>query len=672
MQIHYAARRGDVDAIRRQGGRGVNVDARDDAGETPLMYASASSHSSLATLEFLVGEGADVNAVSKTLERTPLFLAAASGRPEIVRFLLAKGANPRFVNANRYSAVTNVPVHVDEAHLEVLRILLEAGCDPNVISVYGECPLRIALGVGNFQAMRVLLDHGARRDTVGMSELMWAIALGSLAEVRALLERGEDLSSHNVWEMTPMLLAILTGEVDKAECVLEKGARLSDRGRCGRTNLMYAASRDHADMTRWLIKQGADVHATDEFGHSALLEAAGSGAALCAELLLDAGASLEYGDGESVMPAARNEATVRVLMRAGADFNTVGSDGYWLLKSAAEGGDERFADQLLRLGADPNTTSTGETALHTATIHDHLRIVDRLLAQGADPNAADVDGHTPLMYARSLESIDRLLKAGAEVNSKDQANSTVIEHHRDTEILDRLMLAGATIHTDPNSSGGLAHKAAQENDGELLDYLIARHVDLNAANAMGTSPLMEAAERGNVEIMKRLLTLRVDVDRQDEEGRSALFYAAAPEAFTAFQLMREFSREKTRELLREALGERLDEMEKDLGDLVPAPDYGYRPSDDTTAIELLLKAGADLETRDKDGATVLLTTCRCGRPARVKRLLQAGANVGAVDNEGRSPVALADLHHDPAQRDEILKLLKLGANEPIPPAPKGP
>ena len=40
MQIHWAAKRGDNVAIQRQLGRGVNVDAQDDEGKTPLMYAA--------------------------------------------------------------------------------------------------------------------------------------------------------------------------------------------------------------------------------------------------------------------------------------------------------------------------------------------------------------------------------------------------------------------------------------------------------------------------------------------------------------------------------------------------------------------------------------------------------------------------------------------------------
>ena len=253
MQIHWAARRGDNLAVDRQLRRGVNVDAKDDEGKTPLMYAAEGRRSGLATLKRLVDRGASVNAVSTTLQDTPLALAAKSGKPEKVQFLLSAGADPHFVNKSGYTAVTNVSASSDAGPLAVLEILLKAGADPNVITEYGECPLRIALYTGHFPAVRLLLSYEANRDPAKMTELMWAIAFGSVDEVDAEIRGGGDLSARNHWEMTPWLLSLLTGDVAKAELLLDKGANLSDQGRCGKTNLMYPVSCDHAKMTDWLL-----------------------------------------------------------------------------------------------------------------------------------------------------------------------------------------------------------------------------------------------------------------------------------------------------------------------------------------------------------------------------------------------------------------------------------
>ncbi len=658
MQIHWAAKRGDNFAVERQLRRGVDVNAMDVEGKTPLMCAAEGQRAGLATLELLVERGANVNAVSGTPQDTPLGLAARNGRPEMVRFLLSAGADPRFMNQSGYTAITNVPAWRDTGHLAVLKILLEAGADADVVSDYGECPLRVALRAGNTPALRLLLKYGADRDPGKMTELMWAIVLGSVDEVTVAIDRGGDLSARNYWEMTPWLLCIQTGSVVKADLLLHKGVNVDDRGRCGQTNLMYAVACDHAEMTRWLLIHGANVHATDDFGHTPLQLAVGSGAATCVQMLLDAGAQLVTPGGENVITEATNDETVRVLLNAGADIDTVGDDGYWLLRTAAEAGDDRFVRTLLELGASPNTTSTGETALHTAVAWDHLQIVSLLLKQGANPNTADVDGWTPLMFARSLECVELLLGAGADVDAHDDVGADVIQHHRDPEILDRLQTAGATVCPKQGSLGTLLHSAAEDGDVDLLDYLLGHRIEVNVATSWGLTPLMTAAEHGRTDVMRRLLEAGADVNARDEHGRTALFYAAAPEAFTAFQLMQEYSGQESRSILVEALGELAGQMQDILDKVTPSPNYGYHASDDVAALDLLVAADANAEERDADGATPLLVACRCGRPARVARLIQLGVAVNVRDAAGRGVRDLTSQHHDPEQRHQILRLLE--------------
>ena len=406
------------------------------------------------------------------------------------------------------------------------------------------------------------------------------------------------------------------------------------------------------------IGAGADIHATDEFGHTALTVAAESGAARCVEILLDAGAQLETPGGDPIITQAANVATVRALIKYGADIDTVGDDGYWLLKTAAELGDDQFAQQLLLLGASPLTTSTGETALHTAAAWDHLEIVAMLLQHGADPNTADVDGWTPLMNARSLECVDLLLAAGAVTHASDDVGADVAQHHRDSEILDRLQAAGATVHPRQDSLGSLLHSAAEDGDLGLLEYLLRQEVDVNVSTSWGLTPLMAAAERGHTDVIKRLLVAGAHVHACDEDGRTALFYSAAPEAFTAFELTREFSGEATINVMCEAAGELADQVKDVLEQFPPSLNYGYYPSDEVIGIDLLHSAGAKIEDRDADGATPLLVACRCGRPARVAKLIQMEANVHARDATGRSARDLTAEHHNVEQRDRIIHLLE--------------
>ncbi len=423
-QIHWAAKRGDLQAVRRELGR-CNVDARDFDGETPLMCATQEKRSGFSVVKALVEAGADVNATAGMTQATPLLLAGKSGRPEIVNYLLEAGANANFVSAAGYTAITNLPCWQTDGHLECLRLLLDAGTPPDARSPWDECAVRTALHWSNFIALALLLKHGASRVPAEMESLAWAVALGTLEDVERELDAGGDLSARDSWELTPWLLSLKTGEVAKAELLLKRGASFDERGKCGQTNLACAASVGRAKMVRWLLSHGAQVDATDEFGRTALQSAARHGAAECARALLDSGASMDVvlhgGDrSEPIIASAKNIATVEVFREHGADINGVSGVGYWLLKTAAESGDVEFARELLKAGASVDHTFIGDTALHAAASSDELEVVSLLLEHGADPNTEDLDFDTPMALAASQECLDLLLAAGGEIRPEDE------------------------------------------------------------------------------------------------------------------------------------------------------------------------------------------------------------------------------------------------------------
>jgi ankyrin repeat protein len=120
-------------------------------------------------------------------------------------------------------------------------------------------------------------------------------------------------------------------------------------------------------------------------------------------------------------------ATVRSLLKSGADVNAAQGDGMTALHHAAARGDDQMVDVLLYAGANLQATSRlgGYTPLHLASQRGHSTTIERLVKAGADPNHPTSTGTTALMFASAsghVQAVKQLVAHKADVNAKERAN----------------------------------------------------------------------------------------------------------------------------------------------------------------------------------------------------------------------------------------------------------
>ncbi len=191
-----AAALGDKAAAVAALNAGANINARDAQLQTPLLIAIQKDNRDVAA--HLIARGADVNAVAAN-EDTPWLLAGALGRAPLLAAMLETG-KVDYTRRNRYGGNALIPAcergHVETVrllldrpridvnhinnlgwtalleavilsdggprHIEIVRLLLAAGADPNIADKDGVSPLKHAQD-RRYDAMAAMIrDAGGR------------------------------------------------------------------------------------------------------------------------------------------------------------------------------------------------------------------------------------------------------------------------------------------------------------------------------------------------------------------------------------------------------------------------------------------------------------------------------------------------------------------------------
>ena len=200
---------------------------------------------------------------------------------------------------------------VRRGKLRQVRLLLEAGADPNVKSKNGGTVLRTAVQNNHPEMVRALLQAGADPNLKAWGEMTTVLLEAVKGEkteiVRALLQAGVDLEGKNFGNeitiscFTALTWAAYEGRANMVGILLEAGADPDKKDghpstrqygySGGWTALSVAAEKGHGDIVRMLLEAGADPGVENEEGETALALAAREGHGVVVRLLEEAGAN---------------------------------------------------------------------------------------------------------------------------------------------------------------------------------------------------------------------------------------------------------------------------------------------------------------------------------------------------------------------------------------------
>jgi len=251
-----------------------------------------------------------------------------------------------------------------------------------------------AAGDGDERRVRELLRDGVAvdaRDWDGLTALVAAAAKGRAALVGELLGAGADPAAGDKDNITALMEAAIGGHADVAARLLAAApASLDAAAASGVTALWLAAGEGRLAVAELLLGRGADASNARSDGITALMAAATGGHAAVVAALVRGGADVAAADRDgltALMNAAENgtAAAAAALLAAGADVDATSATGFTPLIVAAAGGHDAVCAALLDAGADVGRRhDEGVDALMYAAAGGHASTAALLVARGAD------------------------------------------------------------------------------------------------------------------------------------------------------------------------------------------------------------------------------------------------------------------------------------------------
>ena len=662
---------GNIDTINLLLSTKANPHILDANGYTWLHYA-AYGDCNKEVLHAVICHSSDVNETNK-YNQTALIIACGKGNKDEVNVLLNAGADPNVsdVDGNtclHYTARNNYCT-------DVLQTIITHCIDVNATNKNNVTALMIACGIGNKEAINVLLNAGADCNIFDADGLAWLhyAACGDCRKevIQTIINHGTDINTRDKNNRTALMIACQKGKRDAIKVLLNAGADLNF---ADVSVLMKTCDEENVHIINVLLNAGADPKMADDNGDTWIHYAAYWNC--CKEYLwsIDHGADVNAKNNANLTPLMiacekGNIDTINVLLNAGADTNIADCEGATCIHYAVYAdcstdvlqeiichsacvnatnkynqtalilgyvnGNHDAINVLLKAGAYPNIADNdGDTCLHVAVTEDCSKeVLQALINRGADVNATNKTNATPLMIAckkASMESINVLLNAGADPNISGTScfrclhDAVTLGHKK--EILQVLINHGADVNAANTNNETVLMTACWIKNIDAINLLLEAGADPNIAGANGFRCLHDAVTKGSsIEVLLAIINHGADINATNMNNETALMIACQME-----------NKDTINALLSAGADPNVTDSNGDTCLCCAA-----RNDCCTEVLQVIISHGGDVNATGKDNRPALMIACKKGNKDATNLLLSAGADPNLPDGNGATCIHYA-------------------------------
>ncbi|KAL9119608.1 MAG: hypothetical protein Q9187_003841 [Circinaria calcarea] len=640
--LHLAAQYGSLSTVTLLLENNADIEATDFIGETPIFDSVRRNHPEI--VEHLVTKRAKVD-VTNDFGGTPLFYAFGNNDIGVAKILLNNNVAVNAVNSIGETALIQASQQGDKSGVE---LLLNKGASVDSPDRHGSTPLHYATAFGKCGVVEILLNRRAfphTRNHYGQTPLHLAAESGQTEIATQLLEvpiQPEDDDDSKV----PNLRADLD---------------LADTD--GQTPL-HLAAKGSEDIVSLLLSRRADFRAKTNIGRTALHIAAAHGQEKIIEKLLRVGSRRGLLDDEKktelhllcqgFKEVESIKKVLKTLLEGKSDdkdyLESTDKEGETPLHAAYRSGNKALMEQLLEHKARPTPINKGKDKSKdkVSVIGQAIRDIElQKKSIGTEdlenkefeekkPEGEGLENEEPEKHG-DIEMVQILLKGcpeeigGEKVEEREQAAEWLVDKVKRTDKLYRavsgesineamvkaLLNLDVEFNVEKKDEQGrtMLHHLVKKGKVELIKLLIeTQDADTEAKTlANGLTPLLLATKYGHKDAMEALLNKGADIEATTESGQTALHMAVL---FPSDDILAEGARDQGKGIENDEpakkgmKGKKIEATEK--GEKrKDGIEKGEKRKDDPRTpaanakemVRLLLKFGADLDTKDRDGYT---------------------------------------------------------------------